>query len=138
MTVVELIGVGVVVVLLVVVGCGYALQRYGAQNGRLESVQLRADVIGLQKEIATLRGEILRLERLITGFDRHQVKANLMDYFNMDEMASLLFDLDLRLDDFPHDTQTELVDALIHYCERHRCTDRLLAVLRQVRPGLDW
>jgi len=134
---------GVVLIVCIALSVGYVLLK---NNHTLSDAQNRLDlgatalhgrIDQLERETAHLRREVEQLKSH-TPFDRHRIKALLCDHFDMSELGGVVFDLDLSVEQFRHQSKGELVEGLIAYCERHQRTGELVAVLQRTRPQLDW
>ena len=67
------------------------------------------------------------------GVDRIWLRDLLATRFNLDELRSLCFDLNISYENLAGDTRPAKARELVAYCERHGRTDDLVAALRQQR-----
>jgi hypothetical protein len=68
---------------------------------------------------------------------RAELRHNLSQHFNVDELRELCFSLDIEDEDLPGG-KSGMIRELIGHCERHGRTLELLDLARQARPHLDW
>ncbi|MBX3058532.1 MAG: hypothetical protein KF770_18875 [Anaerolineae bacterium] len=59
-------------------------------------------------------------------------------HFDLAEIKTLCFDLDIKYQNLSGDTLTEKVIELVKYCERHGRMSDLLLALQQARPKVSW
>jgi hypothetical protein len=59
-------------------------------------------------------------------------------YFNVGELKSLCFDIDINYDELPGENLSIKVQELVSYCYRHNRTEELIAVCKQLRPHGTW
>jgi hypothetical protein len=62
----------------------------------------------------------------------------LEQYFNLEELEALCFQLHINVENMPGSTLTGKARQLVAYCERHQLLPQLLNLCRQNRPHADW
>lgn len=67
-----------------------------------------------------------------------ELARDITDRFNIAEIKGLCFTLDIEFEDLVGDTLTEKAIELVKYCKRHGKIPKLIAVLREKRPNIDW
>jgi hypothetical protein len=67
-----------------------------------------------------------------------QLRDRLITLFDLSELKSLCFDLDVTYDELPGDTLRGKGEGLIDYCRRRDLLPRLWERCRALRPAEDW
>lgn len=62
----------------------------------------------------------------------------MMQAFNLGELRTLAFDLQIAYDDLPHHTRPELVESLLTTCYHTNRLSALVDLCRHLRPHLSW
>jgi hypothetical protein len=76
--------------------------------------------------VHTTRPELVLLWRLLA------------QYFNLEELTDLCFQLGINFENLPGSTLSRKAQELVVYCERHQLLARLLSLCRENRPQAEW
>lgn len=66
------------------------------------------------------------------------LRKALVQYFDLEEIKTLCFDMGVDYDDFPGDTKSSKARSLITYCERRSLLDELQKSCQASRPSFSW
>lgn len=69
---------------------------------------------------------------------RRMMKRNLMDLFDLDELKSLSFDMDIDWDNLKGDIKELRIVEMVLYCERHGKKEELMTWCKKLRPHANW
>lgn len=67
-----------------------------------------------------------------------QLRRQIITYFNIDELQSLVFELDIDYESLEGNTKNEKVVSLLEYCEHRDRNEDLVTKLQQARPSVAW
>ncbi len=67
-----------------------------------------------------------------------QLRRQIAEHFNQEELKTLCFDLGLDYDDFGGQGKTANARELVAYCDRHHRIAELVAAVKQAKPDLSW
>jgi hypothetical protein len=81
--------------------------------------------------------EILSTIDAPDGRDLYALRNQIVQAFNKDEMIDVLFQLNLREDDFD-ERLSSMVRELIVYVVQNGRFDELIAICQERRPAMDW
>ncbi|MBK8905590.1 MAG: tetratricopeptide repeat protein [Anaerolineaceae bacterium] len=73
----------------------------------------------------------------MAGTTPQQIHEALFTHFNLDELRTLCFQLDVRYDDLSGDTLTNKTLSLVEYARRHGRFNDLVAAVQKARPHLE-
>jgi hypothetical protein len=68
---------------------------------------------------------------------RADLRRNLAEYFNRDELRTLCFDLGIDHESLPEE-KDGMARELVAYCERHSRIPELVEKCRELRPNVLW
>ncbi len=66
------------------------------------------------------------------------LREKIRDHFDVSEIKTLCFDLDIDFEELPPGSKSDTVRGLIEYVERHDRLVALVTYLRTARPDIDW
>jgi hypothetical protein len=66
------------------------------------------------------------------------LRQRLEQYFNLDELKELTFDLEVNYENLPGETLRSKTRELVNYCQRHNMLPRLVALCASLRSSVDW
>jgi tetratricopeptide (TPR) repeat protein len=89
------------------------------------------------RALAYVEPELERGSPPAPGSSRLELRHNLSQHFNVDELRTLCFSLGIEDEDLPG-RKSGMVRELIRHCERHGRTPELLDLARQARPHVNW
>lgn len=72
------------------------------------------------------------------NLDLAKLAEQISAYFNKSEFYELAYLLNVRHEDLPGETISELSRELVEWCRRHQILDSLISGLREQRPQLKW
>ncbi len=67
-----------------------------------------------------------------------QLRQQIAEHFNQEELKTLCFDLGLDYDDLGGQGKTANARELVAYCDRHHRIAELVAAVKQAKPDLSW
>jgi AAA+ ATPase superfamily predicted ATPase len=70
--------------------------------------------------------------------NRTGLRQLLLEYFNAYELRKLCFTLDVDYDSLPGQNKEDKATELVAYMDRHGRLDKLVEVIRQMRPHISW
>ena len=70
--------------------------------------------------------------------DRVKLRQTLTDYFSLDDLRDVCFDLGIDYESLEGLNKPSKVRELIIFAERHSMLDRLVEHARQLRPDVNW
>lgn len=70
--------------------------------------------------------------------DRNKLRLLLDKHFDDGELRDLCFELEIEYENLPGAAKKDKIRALVSYCERHLCLDKLLVACRALRSGILW
>jgi len=95
----------------------------GAVISGSNTINITGDFAAGDKVTSTQRNRIFLVELLVKSFD-------------LSELRSLTFDLNVAFDVFSGDNKSQLCRDLVSYLERRDRLDELIGLLRQYRPNI--
>lgn len=70
---------------------------------------------------------------------RYQIKKQLLEQFNEADLHTLILDLGIELELYPHNaTKGEIIEAVVGYMARNGQLERLIHTLKRQRHDLTW
>jgi hypothetical protein len=79
-----------------------------------------------------------RADNLPLGYSRLQIAELMTEYFDVPELNSIAWDMNIEEDEITGITRGERVRALISYCEKRQKTHELIFHCMRLRPGVAW
>jgi hypothetical protein len=73
-----------------------------------------------------------------TDIDFATVRNQMARAFDLSELKTLCFDLNINYQDLPGETLNDKIRELLKYCFRRDRISHLISVLKKTRPNIDW
>lgn len=73
-----------------------------------------------------------------SGLDLANVRTQLVNHFNLDELQTLSFDLGIQYDNLAGDTLNAKARELLKYCYRHDLVKKLIEHCQKMHAGVQW
>jgi hypothetical protein len=68
---------------------------------------------------------------------RNRIRNNMTEYFNIAELQTICYDMDIDHENFPS-AKSGLARELLQYCERRGRLPELIEICREERPDVEW
>lgn len=119
-------------------------------SGKVESVIKIINPSLKPREVQQLVGDIQNaLRKFLTSDDwpgqegftvtkLTQLRDLIHEYFNVSELRTLCFNINIDYEDLIGETKEDKVRELLLYCTRHGSVTELVNACRQARPQVDW
>jgi hypothetical protein len=80
----------------------------------------------------------LAIPHLVLTELKAELRNLLAEWFNLEELKGLCFDLGIRYEEIPGEAKSTRAMELVEYCYRHGRLTRLVTTCKQLRPHLPW
>ncbi|MCB8924650.1 MAG: response regulator [Ardenticatenaceae bacterium] len=103
------------------------------------------EIIKIAKRVVVLEDTLDKLEpnrNFVYGRDLHQemmysLYLNILEHFNLTELASLCFGINVDFDNLPGSSKEEKTRELIQFCKRHNKIVNLAKLCCEIRPHVE-